>query len=257
MRLDVAYQFLPKQRSLNTSLVMDLFGIDFDAGRFSVAEGVELAPQPGEVVFFTGPSGSGKSSLLRAAAGILAAEPNTLVIWPEALTWQERPLVDVLPLPIEQSLALLSACGLGEARLMLRTPAELSDGQRYRFRLALGLAQLAGRGGGAGWLAADEFSANLDRPLARVLAASVRKLARAHRVGFLLATTHDDVLDDLRPDWLVRCDLDGGVEVARPELAGETPRFFGSAGSARAPVPIGRTSLGGIIAATTSLSCAG
>ena len=40
----------------------------------------------------------------------------------------------------EDRLATLAACGLSEARLLLRTPGEFSEGQRYRFRLAYALA---------------------------------------------------------------------------------------------------------------------
>jgi len=43
-----------------------------------------------------------------------------------------KPLIDALELPVQQGMQILSACGLSEAQLMLRTPAELSDGQRYR-----------------------------------------------------------------------------------------------------------------------------
>ena len=69
--------------------------------------------------------------------------------------------------------ALLSGCGLSEARLLLRTPAELSEGQRYRFRLAFALASAAK------WIAADEFTATLDRTLARVVAFNLRKFSAA------------------------------------------------------------------------------
>ena len=50
------------------------------------------------------------------------------------------PLIDALRGPVEDRLATLAGCGLGEARLLLRTPGELSEGQRYRFRLAYALA---------------------------------------------------------------------------------------------------------------------
>jgi ABC-type ATPase with predicted acetyltransferase domain len=258
MELNVAYDFLPKKRSVRTSYVMDHFGVDFDQGRHVVAEGVRLDPAPGQVVLFTGPSGSGKSSLLRAAARELEAA-GLGVVWSEHLELPELPLVDALPRPLEETLDLLSACGLSEARLLLRTPGELSDGQRYRFRLALGLGQAIARG--ARFLAADEFTATLDRRLAQVIAFQLRRLADRRGVGFLLATAHEDIVEDLAPDWLVRCRLDGPVAVEHsPPGAGRPPGrrsvcFFASCGSARAPVPTGRTSLGGITAAATWASC--
>jgi ABC-type ATPase with predicted acetyltransferase domain len=252
MKLSVSYDFVPKQRSVGASVVMDHFGVDFEQGQHVVADQVELPIQPGQVVLFVGPSGSGKSSLLRAAAAQLGA-----VRWLDQLQLPEVPLADALPGRLTENFSLLAACGLGEAQLLLRTPSELSEGQRYRFRLALGWAECQqAPGDEPRWLAADEFSATLDRVLAKVVSYNLRRLVRSPRLGLLLATTHEDVLDDLDPDVVVRCDLDGRIEVTRPRQPGVRPiSFFVNAGAARAPSPIGRTSRGGIIAATTSPWC--
>ncbi|MCH5374969.1 MAG: hypothetical protein JJ992_13415, partial [Planctomycetes bacterium] len=145
-----------------------------------------------------------KSSLMRAAAAQLE---NVIDI--DELDLGEKCLIDGLECPFDEATKWLSLCGLSEAHLMLRTPAELSDGQRYRFRLAKGLSLQPD------WLLADEFTATLDRVLARVIAFNVRKLASRERTGFLLATTHEDILADLQPDLHVRCELGGNVEVIR------------------------------------------
>src|SRR5262249_44529485 len=121
----------------------------------------------------------------------------------------DAPLIDALPGSLEDRLATLSGCGLSEARLLLRTPAELSEGQRYRFRLALALAS------GLPWGFADEFTATLERPLAKVVAFTLRKLVSRTGVGVLAATTHEDVVEDLAPDVWVRCGGDGQIEVER------------------------------------------
>ena len=120
------------------------------------------------------------------------------------------PLIDALAGSVEERLAALAACGLSEARLLLRTPGELSEGQRYRFRLAFALVR-----GGVPFVAADEFTATLDRTLAKVVAFNVRKLVTRAGVGLLAATTHDDVVEDLDPDVRVRCLGDGHVEAER------------------------------------------
>lgn len=152
----------------------------------------------------------GKSSLFRAAAGQLGAADAFAPPLPDV------PLIDALAGSVEERLAALAACGLSEARLLLRTPSELSEGQRYRFRLAFALGGAQGADAQrSGFVTADEFTATLDRTLAKVVAFNVRKLVTRGGVGLLAATTHDDVTDDLDPDVLVRCVGDGHVEAER------------------------------------------
>jgi ABC-type ATPase with predicted acetyltransferase domain len=145
---------------------------------------------------------------------------------------------------------LLSACGLAEARLMLRTPSELSDGQRARFRIAFGIAHRGERM----FLMNDEFGAVLDRTLAQVVAFNVRKLCTKTGLGFLGATTHDDLIDDLNPNLMVTCRGDGEVAVERRDVKKKRSALPMIFGCRPVPSPIGRTSLGGIIAAITSPS---
>lgn len=273
MRISIAYNFLPKDQTSHTAMVMSHFGIGFETGQNVIADDLELPIQPGDVVCFTGSSGSGKSSLLRAAAAQLEHVINI-----DELDLGRKCLIDGLECPFEDAMKWLSLCGLSEAQLMLRTPAELSDGQRYRYRLAKGLSLQPD------WLLADEFTATLDRVLARVIAFNVRKLASRERIGFLLATTHEDILSDLQPDLHVRCDLGGEIDVIRSRIGNnsdedtsgvETPHGLNScessdgmdrkkkvsaccqnSNSPPARNRTGRTSLGGITAATTSGSSA-
>ncbi|WP_166830539.1 hypothetical protein [Thalassoroseus pseudoceratinae] len=209
MQLNVSYDLRPKRASVNTSIVMDGFGIGFETGQHTIAEDFELPIRPDDVVLFTGASGSGKSSLMRNTGEQLRDQSGTKVVNVDDLELPDRVLVDALGVPVHESLALLSACGLAEARLLLRTPNELSDGQRYRFRLALALAQHPD------WVIADEFTATLDRTLAKIVAFNIRRLAHRTGIGFLLATTHDDVASDLDPSLHVVCRLDGRMECTR------------------------------------------
>lgn len=258
MQLHVAHSFLPKHRTVRTSIVMDHFGIDFERGQHIIADGLELPIIPGQIILFTGASGSGKSSLMQATAAQLQSQHSepTNVIDLDQLELGTAALIDALPLPVEQGLTLLSACGLGEAHLLLRTPQELSDGQRYRFRLALALSRQPD------WIVADEFTATLDRTLAKVIAFNIERLARRHAVGFLLATTHTDVTADLAPDLQVECSLDGEIKLshsttthsgtAAVDLKKKASHSTMTSGSHPRPVATGRISLGGITAATTS-----
>ncbi|MFO0802093.1 MAG: hypothetical protein U0791_03070 [Gemmataceae bacterium] len=236
--ITIRYSFRPAKRSLVTGEIADLFGLPEREPPHTIAENVVLDVRPGDVVLFTGPSGSGKSSLVREAAKQLGAADAF------ALELPDVPLVDALPGSVPDRLALLSGCGLSEARLLLRTPSELSEGQRYRFRLAFALAS------GAKWMVADEFTATLDRTLAKVVAFNLRKLASRTGVGVLAATTHEDVAEDLNPDLHITC-RDGSIGIERRDPKKKTCRSRTRFGSRTAPAPTGRTSLGGITAATT------
>src|SRR3990167_2416412 len=213
MQVSGAYEFVPKKWSLAAGAVMDHFGIGFETGRYVVAEGLDLDIRPGDVVLFVGESGSGKSSLMRAVASQLGG-----VIDADRLDLGDRVLVQSIGGAPADAIGLLTSVGLGEARLMLRSPAELSDGQRYRFRLA----QAFSVGPCDGWLRADEFTGALDRTLAKVIAFNFGRLCRRLGRGCLLATCHEDVIADLRPSVLVRCSISAAPEViyAREEKGG-------------------------------------
>jgi ABC-type ATPase with predicted acetyltransferase domain len=241
--ITIRYPIRPRTRSLAACAVADLFGFDAEEGCIVVADNVDLDLRPSDLVLFVGPSGSGKSSLLRAAATQLGAVDVNGLPLPDA------PLIDALTGPVPGRLALLSSCGLAEARLALRTPSELSDGQRLRFRLAYALNTAK-----SSPLMIDEFAALLDRPLAQVLAYNLRRVVSRTGTGAMVATTHDDIIDDLNPDVHVRCRGEGLIEVTRRAPEKKVPASCRSYGCRSAPAAIGRISLGGITAGTGSAS---
>ena len=198
MPFTIRFPFRSARQSVHAARVADLFGISTDVGSHVIAENLEIPVTPGSIIAFTGPSGSGKSSLLQALAHDREALGER-VVRADGLSIPEASVIDALPLPFEEALALLSRCGLAEPRLILRRPAELSDGERWRFRLALAIAQQPA------WIVVDEFTAPLDRTLAKIVAFNVRRQCNRTGIGFLIATCHTDVLEDLAPDVHVKC----------------------------------------------------
>ena len=145
---------------------------------------------------------------------------------------------------LRETLLALARVGLAEAWTYLRTPAELSDGQRWRLRLAVALDRArratTNHPTARVVLVADEFAALLDRVTGCVVARSLRRtIGPGSRVAALVATAHDGVTRALSPDVLVRCDF-GRVTVEkmptiRSELAARRPRAQSSGGFADQP----------------------
>jgi ABC-type ATPase with predicted acetyltransferase domain len=96
---------------------------------------------------------------------------------------------------------------------MLRCAEQLSDGQLYRFRLALALSLRPPV------ICIDEFCATLDRVTAAVIAHNVRKCADKFKTTFIVATSHDDLIEDLAPDVVAIKHLGNHCDVYYPSPA--------------------------------------
>lgn len=214
-RLTPAIANVPPVRTWRTERVAKWFGLPTGPQANEVETPPQTPPLPetGQVVLLTGASGSGKSTLLRRMTATLE-ERGTRVIDLARLVLPDVPVVDCFPdVPLEAALVLLGRMGLGEAWTYLRTPSELSDGQRWRLRLAIAI-DLAEREADSVVLVCDEFAALLDRVTAAVVSRSIRKLVdRSPGLAALLATCHEDVVGPLAPARVVRCDF-GETETA-------------------------------------------
>lgn len=173
------------------------FGIPPREAPRVIAERLDLPLQPGTITFITGPSGSGKSSLLREIAEQL-----------QPALWVGRParrgvaaVVDrVAPhRPLPEALEILTACGLGEPRLWVRRETDLSDGEQFRAALARAVGRALAADDHPAVLC-DEFSSGLHRRLARAISFNLRKLVSRSGLVLIAASAQDDVLEDLQPD---------------------------------------------------------
>ena len=172
------------------------FGLGVDVGREHVLyRGFELMLAEGDVVYLTGDSGSVKSVLLRALEEDLGEEAVKI---DDLEIDEDRPIIDTVGANFREALSLLSKVGLNDAFLFLRSYRQLSDGQRYRFRIARMID--CGR---SFWLA-DEFCSTLDRTTARIVAYNIQKLARRSGATLIVATAHDDLVGDLSPSIRIR-----------------------------------------------------
>jgi ABC-type transport system involved in cytochrome c biogenesis ATPase subunit/GNAT superfamily N-acetyltransferase len=170
--------------------VAEAFGLGIDeAQKFKVLD-TELKISPTDIVYISGDSGSGKSVLLRAIRADLGYEAVDLS---EVAVDIDKPLIDTVGATVEEGLELLSKVGLNDAFMFLRTYNQLSDGQKYRYRIAKLIES------GKQWWLMDEFAACLDRDTAKIIAFNLQKIARQHGKAVIAATTHGDLFEDLSP----------------------------------------------------------
>ena len=190
--------------------VAEAFGIGLDDKKFVVFDELPITITPGDMVYVTGQSGSGKSVLLREISRLMS-DFGLQCANIDAVDYEDDiPIIDQLGDNMTEATTLLAMAGISDAYLFIRTPKELSDGQRYRFRLAKLLEQDADV-----WVA-DEFGAVLDRTTAKVVAYNLQKVARRVGKTVMVATTHTDLVDELAPDIIVRKRFHERVTLERP-----------------------------------------
>lgn len=192
-RFNISYETHTKVTP-RTLVVAEAFGLGIDeAQKFKVLD-TELKIGPQDIVYITGDSGSGKSVLLRAIKADLGDEAAELT---EVAVDPEKPLIETVGATVEEGLELLSKVGLNDAFLFLRSYSQLSDGQKYRYRIAKLIES------GKQWWLMDEFAACLDRDTAKIIAFNLQKIVRQQRRAVIVATTHSDLVADLNPSVLV------------------------------------------------------
>ena len=189
-----------------TADVMRAFGITVQRLKNNIiAHQCEIKISPGQICYITGASGSGKSVMLREFYNSFSSD--------EKISIDNIPLpngktcVDCIDFGVLDTLKALSIAGLTDVFCVLNSPANLSDGQKYRYRIAKALASEAK------YIFADEFCSNLDRVMAAVISCNIRKHAAKSGKVFILASAHDDLLADLRPDVIVIKHLAGEAEI--------------------------------------------
>jgi len=187
--------------------IAEAFGLGLADKEFVIYDNLVVDVKPADVVYITGQSGSGKSLLLRELASQIRAQGLKVTDLNE-IVLPEKPVIDQLGKNTSEAADLLAKAGISDAWIYIRKPSELSDGQRYRLKLALVMESDADV-----WVA-DEFGAVLDRTTARVVAFNMQKVARRTGKTLIVATTHTDMIEELAPDLMVTKRFKEKIEIA-------------------------------------------
>ncbi|HHT4259139.1 TPA: ATP-binding cassette domain-containing protein [Klebsiella variicola] len=180
-------------KTLRTLEIAESFGLGLDEKEWVLYDNLELDIERGDVVYVTGQSGSGKSVVLRELQRLMAANGQKVASIDDFNFENGENVIDQLGKTTTEALGLLSMAGLNDAYLFVRKPSEMSDGQKYRLKIAKLIES------GADVWVADEFGAVLDRVTAQVVASNLQRAARAVGATVIVATTHEDLKNALRP----------------------------------------------------------
>lgn len=180
-------------KTIRTLEIAESFGLGLDEKEWTLYDNLELDIARGDVVYVTGQSGSGKSVILRELQRLMAKNGLTVASIDDFVFQDDTNVIDQLGKTTSDALGLLSMAGLNDAYLFVRKPSEMSDGQKYRLKIAKLIES------GADVWVADEFGAVLDRVTAQVVASNLQRAARAAGATVIVATTHEDLKNALRP----------------------------------------------------------
>ena len=203
--LSFSQRFLPKKQKYviniayktgveltpRTKTVAQAFGLGVDEDKsFVIYDNFQIEMGEKDIIYVTGDSGSGKSVLLKKFHEIFKGKTIDMN---QIRVDADKPIIDTVGKSFEEAIELLSRAGLNDAFIFLRKFNELSDGQKYRYKLAKLLESKAKI-----WVC-DEFCSLLDRETAKIVAYNIQKHARRSGKGIFVATCHTDLLDDLKP----------------------------------------------------------
>ncbi len=200
--------------SQRTAAVGIQFGIPLFGSRTTIIQPTPVRLGPGRIVLLIGPSWSGKSTALaqverQFAGGCMVQRvgfPAETAIIDRVAPWA----------PLSEVLATLGSCGLGEAHLWVRPFGTLSDGEKFRARLARAIA-LHGRSAAAPLLC-DEFCSILHRRVAKAISYGLHKIVARRKLSVVLACSQEDLLADLQPHAIVRLRGSGRCDVEEREV---------------------------------------
>jgi zinc transport system ATP-binding protein len=177
--------------------LVSVSGVGLTLGRRPILENVDLEVRPGEIVTLIGPNGSGKTSLVRVALGLVKPGHGS-VSWRKGMTVgyvpQHLQVDATLPLPVERFLRLCAPkarqrmaevlAEVGAAHVMDSPLHAVSGGELKRVLLAQALLR------DPDLLVLDEPSAGVDVAGQAELYTLIKSIRDRRRCGVLLVS-HD------------------------------------------------------------------
>jgi len=198
---------LDQELDKNSSRVYDvvhIFGIPLSDRSIKIVDKIEVDIKPGDIVYITGESGAGKSLLLNELIKHITNYKGIfgrITLEKDIHIEDDEVLIESIGNNTEDAIRLLSMVGLNDAYLFIKRYKELSEGQKYRYRIA---KVIASNYDTRKVVVFDEFCSLLDRDTARVVAYMLAKICKTRGYTLLVATAHDDLLYDLNPSVIIR-----------------------------------------------------
>lgn len=205
-------------------VLLELRGISKSFGNNRVLDSIDLTVRQGEAVAIIGPSGTGKSTILRIIAGLLAADEGEIYVQGQkregliedsadpvgiGMVFQQAALFDSLTVRenvgfllyqhsklssakikelVDEVLEMVGLPGIGNSY-----PAELSGGMRKRVSFARAIvSNPESPADRPALLLYDEPTAGLDPIASTVIEDLIRNIQRGHGCSSYVIVTHQD-----------------------------------------------------------------
>ncbi len=214
VRLDIEHRRSAAPCSPRSVEVCFRYGIRPESHTLTLGRDIPLPREAPQVIAVVGPSGAGKTSLLHAIGRRFDHARHM-----GRTRFPRKPaIIDAVARgrTLPEAASILTACGLGEPRLWIRRYEELSDGERFRAKLARSLGLHLRGPDPTAPLLCDEFAAGLHRRAARSIAFNLAKLARRRGLYVAAAVAHEDLLGDLGPSLIIRLGAEANAEAIWP-----------------------------------------
>lgn len=148
-------------------------------------------PKDWNIGLVYGASGSGKTTLAKHLFG-----ENIF----DCSLDENKSIIDQLPkeFSYEDCANILNGIGLNSVPCWIRPIKTLSNGQKARAEAAYLMCK-------QDFICIDEWTSVVDRTVAKAMSVCLHKFAKKHNKQIILLSCHYDILEWVKPDWLIDC----------------------------------------------------